>query len=400
MPTISPPMTAPGMESSPPRITTGNTLKPTSERFTSTPSRLPQMMPPRAETMPVIAQARPKYRSTLMPMAMATCWLSATARMAMPLRDLRKNHPKVDRKIRLTPAPSTWMGGMNSGPMTMGSSGMGSGSDLVPAPMVVGPTPRRIEARPMVAMTTAITGRPMSLRSMTRSRAKPKATMPTMPSAMASHRGACITTRLPATTSPAIITNSPWAKFTASVALYTSTKPRAISAYISPIRIPFETSSRKNPKSSPTGGHPLDVLDLYPGSDRRLPPVLVGHRGGQLHLVLAAVEGLDDLRVLLRDEAPPHLAGAGHLGVVGVEILGQEQEAPDPGGVGQRRVGLGDLLGDQAPDLRLLGEVHVARIGNAPALRPVPDGGDVDGDHRHHERPVAAEAHRLPHVGA
>src|SRR5437667_16916 len=33
-----------------------------------------------------------------MPMASATCWLSATARIAMPLRDFRKNQPKAARK--------------------------------------------------------------------------------------------------------------------------------------------------------------------------------------------------------------------------------------------------------------------------------------------------------------
>ena len=63
---------------------------------------------------------------------------------------------------------------MKSGPITKGSSLMGRGSVFVPAPKKVGPTPRRIEASPMVAMTTAITGRPMSLRSTTRSRANPK----------------------------------------------------------------------------------------------------------------------------------------------------------------------------------------------------------------------------------
>ena len=67
------------------------------------------------------------------------------------------------------------MGGMNRGPSTIGSSGMGRGSVLVPAPRVDGPMPRRIEARPIVAMTTAITGRPMSLRSMTRSRSEAEA---------------------------------------------------------------------------------------------------------------------------------------------------------------------------------------------------------------------------------
>ena len=164
-------------------MTTGNTLKPTRARFTSTPMMFPQMMPPSADTMPVIAQARPKYRSTLMPMAMATCWLSATARMAMPLRDFTKNQPKPARKIRLTRPPTSWMGGMNRGPSTMGSSGMGRGKGRDPAPNVVGPIPRRMAARPMVAMTTAMTGRPISLRSITRSRAKPKAIMVPRPSA-------------------------------------------------------------------------------------------------------------------------------------------------------------------------------------------------------------------------
>ena len=60
MPTISPPTTAPPIESRPPRITTGNTLSPTSASCTSTPSMLPQTMPPSAETMPAIAQASAK----------------------------------------------------------------------------------------------------------------------------------------------------------------------------------------------------------------------------------------------------------------------------------------------------------------------------------------------------
>src|SRR5882762_6702105 len=125
-----------------------------------------------------------------MPIAIATCWLSATARIAMPLRDFRKNQTKPARNARLTPAPSNWIGGMKSGPSMNGSSRMGSGSGLDPEKIVNGPRPRRIDASPMVAITTAITGRPMSLRSITRSRMKPKATRLTSASAMASHNGA------------------------------------------------------------------------------------------------------------------------------------------------------------------------------------------------------------------
>ena len=139
--------------------------------------------------------------------------------MATPLRDLRKNQLKPARKARLITPPASWMGGMNSGPSTNGSSLTGRGSGLVPEKMVKGPMPRRIDASPIVAMTTAITGRPMSLRSMTRSRTKPKATMLPSASGTASHSGTPQTPRHPATTKPAIITNSPWAKLTASVAL-------------------------------------------------------------------------------------------------------------------------------------------------------------------------------------
>ena len=108
---------------------------------------------------------------------------------------------------------------MKRGPSTTGSSGIGRGSDFVPAPHTSGPKPRRTAASPMVAMTTAITGRPISFRSMTRSSAKPKPIMPARPTATASQSGAPQAAMATATTKPAIITNSPWAKLIASVAL-------------------------------------------------------------------------------------------------------------------------------------------------------------------------------------
>ena len=113
----------------------------------------------------------------------------------------------------------------------------------------------------MVAMTTAMTGRPMSLRSITRSSPNPKATMVARPRVIDTHSGAFQRSRAAATRTPAIITNSPWAKLTASVALYTRTKPSAISAYMSPMRIPLDIKSRKKPKSSDTSGRSFHVLD-------------------------------------------------------------------------------------------------------------------------------------------
>src|SRR5262245_2821695 len=400
MPTMRPPMMAPGIESRPPRITTGKTLKPTRARFTSTPSMLPHRTPPSAETMPVMAQASPKYRSTSMPTAMATCWLSATARMAMPLRDFRKNHPKPARNTRLTAAPRSWIGGMKSGPSAIGSSRMGSGKVRVPAPIVAGPMPRRIEARPIVAMTTAMIGRPINLRSMTRSRAKPNATMPISPRVTASHSGAPHAPRLPATMRPANITNSPWAKLTASVALYTSTKPSAMSAYIRPMSTPLLSSSRKNPNSSGMGWHALHVLDPHPRLHGGLTAVFERDRGGELDLRSPRIERADHRLVLFRDEPTADLPRPRHLGVIRLEIFGEQEEPPDLGGRGEGLVDLLDLAADQRADLRLLGEVRVARVGKPAPLGPVAHRVEVDRDHGRHERPLVPEGHGLADVGA
>src|SRR5437773_7406101 len=331
-----------------------------------------------------------------MPMASATCWLSATARIAMPLRDFRKNQPKAARKPMLTPAPSSWMGGMNSGPTRKGSSRIGSGSGLVPEKIVNGPSPRRIDASPMVAMTTAITGRPMSLRSMTRSRTKPKAIRLTSASTTASHSGAPHTIKPPAATKPAIMTNSPCAKLMASVALYTSTKPSAISEYMSPISSPFDISRKKKPSSSGTRGHlRVDVFHPHARLEGGLAAVLVGDGGRELHVVAARVERVDDRLVLLGHEASPHLAGARHLGVVGLEVLGQEQEPANLRGLRQRLVALADLLTDEVADLGLLAQVRVARVGEPAPLGPVPHRVEIDGDHGGDEGALVAEGDRL-----
>src|SRR5581483_9444332 len=91
----------------------------------------------------------------LMPIAIATCWLSATARMATPMRLLRKNHVNSARKARDTITPTTWIGGMTAVHSEIGSSPIGSGRDLVWAPMVIGGRPRRMAASAVVAMNPA-----------------------------------------------------------------------------------------------------------------------------------------------------------------------------------------------------------------------------------------------------
>src|SRR5262249_11427874 len=158
----------------------------------------------------------------------------------------------------------------------------------------------------------------------TRSSANPKPTMAARPSETDSQSGTPQTPRAAATTRPAIITNSPWAKFTASVALYTSTNPRAMSAYIRPMSTPLESRSRKKPRLSGKGRRSLDVLDPDARPDGRLAAVLVGDGRGQLDLVPPRVEGVDHGGVLVGDETAAHLPGSRHFVVVGLEVLRQE----------------------------------------------------------------------------
>src|SRR5712692_3679215 len=113
----------------------------------------------------------------------------------------------------------------------------------------------------------------------------------------------------------------------------------------------------------------LRVADLEVGGELPGAPILVFHLRLDVHRLPAAIEGLDQRRVLLCDEAPPHLAGAGELLVVGVELLVKDQEAVD------LRVGDLRLAGDvgvhffhafahQLIDLVARGEIGVPGVGH------------------------------------
>ncbi len=80
----APPITAPAIESSPPRMTTGKTRRPTAETLWLTPTMLPSMMPPMAAEAAARPQATANTRGMLMPMLSAAIWSSAIARIAMP----------------------------------------------------------------------------------------------------------------------------------------------------------------------------------------------------------------------------------------------------------------------------------------------------------------------------
>src|SRR5204863_9929120 len=66
----------------------------------------------------------------------------------------------------------------------------------------------------------------------------------------------------------------------------------------------------------------------------------------------------------------------------------------------QGLVALGGLVADEAWNFRLLAEIHVGGVGDAPALSPVANGVHVDGDHRSDEWLLVTERHRFADVRA
>jgi hypothetical protein len=104
-----PATTAPGMESSPPRMTTGKTLRPMWTRPSRLrPAMVPTTMPAAAAVSPAAAQARAKTRSTETPRLMAAIWSSATLRMAMPRVERWKNQVKASKKPTVKTAARSW----------------------------------------------------------------------------------------------------------------------------------------------------------------------------------------------------------------------------------------------------------------------------------------------------
>ena len=96
---------------------------------------------------------------------------------------------------------------------------MRSETARVSPPTVIGGRPRSMAPSPMVAMMTAMIGRPSRGRSTTRSSAKLKATITATAIPTAASTGMPLAASASAATKPASMTNSPWAKLMASVAL-------------------------------------------------------------------------------------------------------------------------------------------------------------------------------------
>ena len=86
MPMISPPTMAPGIDVSPPRISTGSAFSAMICSENDTSERAPHMMPVASATMPAANQTITQICSSEMPTDSAAWWLSATARSARPMR--------------------------------------------------------------------------------------------------------------------------------------------------------------------------------------------------------------------------------------------------------------------------------------------------------------------------
>ena len=186
-----------------------------------------------------------------------------------------------------------------------------------------------------------------------------------------------------------------------------STSPAAMAAALGRRRLRLDVglhSAASRMGCSGARGIGLHVDDAHVALDDALAAVLERHLGGDVALLGAVVERLDERPVAIGDEGAAHLLRARQLAVVGVELLVQDQEAPDLRGrhlrlLGQRPVELVDALGDHLVDLRVGGQLLVAGVGDVVALGPVADRGQVDVDeHRHVVAPLA-EGDRLAHLG-
>src|SRR5262249_9884466 len=78
-----------------------------------------------------------------------------------------------------------------------------------------------------------------------------------------------------------------------------------------------------------SGGHRRDVFDPQVGGDHTTPSILEPNQRLDVLNVAPGVQGVDQHRVLVSDEATAHLAGARQFLIVWVELLVQDKEAAD-----------------------------------------------------------------------
>ena len=134
------------------------------------------MMPPRVDTTVAMHHDSAKIHFTLTPSDWATCWLSAVARMAMPVRENRKNTENAASRIRVPTKLQRCTGDTGTGPRWKGCWENSTGKGRVSLPQVMLSTPRMTLANPNVTMITEMMGSPMRGRSTPRSMTSPSRT--------------------------------------------------------------------------------------------------------------------------------------------------------------------------------------------------------------------------------
>src|ERR1700730_774155 len=151
-------------------------------------------------------------------------------------------------------------------------------------------------------------------------------------------------------------------------------------------------------------GRRADVADRNAGVDHAFASVLECNFRRNRCLRRAVIERTHERRIALADQATPHLHGAGQFAIVGVELLGQDQEAPDlradQGTVaGERLIHLAYMRFDHVIDERVAGEFLIVAVDDVVALRPAPDRHQIDVEHHSNEIALVAERNRFLDVG-
>src|SRR5215470_9200612 len=126
------------------------------------------------------------------------------------------------------------------------------------------------------------------------------------------------------------------------------TSPAAISCPLGALMRRLRGSCRLLHRAGHRHGH--RVADLDARGQHAFAAVLEGHLGRDGGFGRAVVERRDQRRVALADQAAAHLLRTSDLAVVGIELLVQDEKAPDLSAghhlvLDQRAVHLGDMPG-------------------------------------------------------
>src|SRR5436190_22727138 len=77
------------------------------------------------------------------------------------------------------------------------------------------------------------------------------------------------------------------------------------------------------------GGHGRNIADFDARGKNAFVAVFERHLGRDIGLLGTPIERRDQRSIPLRDEAPSHFLSAGDLSVIRIELLVQDEEAPD-----------------------------------------------------------------------